>query len=86
MTMPFAVSDPAWLWLLIPALAVVGIGWFTASRTLPRARRIASLIIRVVLVTALVLALCRRATRASVGPAERRVPARRIGLDARRHP
>ncbi len=57
MTMPFAFSDPAWLWLLIPAMAVVGIGWFTASRTLPRARRMASLIIRMALVTALVLAL-----------------------------
>ncbi len=54
---PLAFSDPAWLWLLVPALAVVGAGWFAASRTLPRARRIASLVIRAVLVTALVLAL-----------------------------
>ncbi|MGI8657551.1 MAG: VWA domain-containing protein [Candidatus Limnocylindria bacterium] len=57
MTSPIAFSDPVWLWLTLPAVAVVVVGWLGASRTLPRARRIASLIIRLVLVTALVLAI-----------------------------
>ncbi|MEO5987160.1 MAG: VWA domain-containing protein, partial [Candidatus Limnocylindria bacterium] len=57
MNFPLAFSDPAWLWLLVPALAIIGIGWYAASRTLPRARRIASLVIRIGLVSALVLAL-----------------------------
>ena len=57
MTLPVAFGDPTWLWLAVPALAVVLIGWLAASRTLPAARRVASLVIRLVLVGSLVLAL-----------------------------
>ena len=54
---PLAFTDPIWLWLLLPAgLLVVG-GWWAASRTLPRARRIASLVIRMVLVGCIVASL-----------------------------
>ncbi|HEX2142778.1 MAG TPA: VWA domain-containing protein, partial [Candidatus Limnocylindria bacterium] len=51
---PVAFTDPAWLWLLVPAVGVVVAGWLLASRTLPRARRGASLVIRLVLVACLV--------------------------------
>ena len=57
MSLPVGFSDPGWLWLLVPAMAIVAVGWLGASRTLPRARRIASLVIRLVLVACLVLAL-----------------------------
>ncbi|HEX7225994.1 MAG TPA: VWA domain-containing protein, partial [Candidatus Limnocylindria bacterium] len=57
MTLPVAFGEPTWLWLLPLGIAVVVIGWLAASRTLPRGRRIASLVIRLVLVTCLVLAL-----------------------------
>ena len=57
MSSPVAFSDPVWLWLAIPAVAIVVIGWLAASRTLPAARRIASLVIRLALVACLVLAL-----------------------------
>jgi Ca-activated chloride channel family protein len=56
-TLPVAFGEPTWLWLLPLGIAVVVIGWLAASRTLPRGRRIASLVIRLVLVTCLVLAL-----------------------------
>ena len=55
--MPIAFTDPTWLWLLPAALLLVWLGWATASRMLPRGRRIASLIIRVVLVGCLGLSL-----------------------------
>lgn len=55
--MPIAFTDPIWLWLLLPVgLLVVG-GWLAASRTLPRGRRIASLVIRLVLVLCLAASL-----------------------------
>jgi Ca-activated chloride channel family protein len=57
MSLPFGFTDPAWLWLLVPAVAIVAIGWLAASRTLPRGRRIGSLVIRLVLVTCLILTL-----------------------------
>jgi len=57
MTLPFTFTDPAWLWLLIPAATVAVVGWLGASRTLPAGRRIASLLIRLTLVACLVLAL-----------------------------
>ena len=57
MTFPVAFTDPAWLALAIPALAIVAIGWLAASRTLSRGRRIGSLVVRVLLVACLVLAL-----------------------------
>ncbi|MCV0402918.1 MAG: VWA domain-containing protein [Chloroflexi bacterium] len=57
MNVPIAFADPAWLWIALPAVALVVIGWMGASRTLPRARRVASLVIRLALVGALVLAL-----------------------------
>ncbi|HEX7195316.1 MAG TPA: VWA domain-containing protein, partial [Candidatus Limnocylindria bacterium] len=57
MTLPIGFSDAAWLWLAVPAVAIVVIGWLGASRTLPVGRRIASLVIRLVLVACLVLAL-----------------------------
>jgi uncharacterized membrane protein len=57
MSSPVAFSDPIWLWLAIPAVAIVVIGWVGASRTLPRGRRIASLVIRLTLLGCLVLAL-----------------------------
>ena len=57
MTFPIGFSDPAWLWLLVPALTIVLAGWAGASRTLPPGRRIASLVIRTVLVACLVLSL-----------------------------
>ena len=57
MTLPLAFSDPTWLWLLLPAAGIVVVGWLAASRTLPTGRRVASLVIRLVLVACLVLAL-----------------------------
>ncbi|MGZ8476031.1 MAG: VWA domain-containing protein, partial [Candidatus Limnocylindria bacterium] len=57
MSSPVAFSDPIWLWLAIPAVAIVVMGWLAASRTLPAGRRIASLVIRLALVACLVLAL-----------------------------
>ncbi len=57
MSLPIAFAEPMWLALAIPVVALVVVGWMSASRTLPRARRVASLVIRLTLVTALVLAL-----------------------------
>jgi len=57
MSLPFTFIEPIWLWLLVPAGVVVTVGWLGASRTLPAGRRIASLAIRLTLVTCLVLAL-----------------------------
>ena len=57
MTLPIGFSDPVWLWLALPAALIVVVGWMAASRTLPRARRIASLVIRLTLVGCLVLSL-----------------------------
>jgi uncharacterized membrane protein/Mg-chelatase subunit ChlD len=54
---PVAFTDPVWLWLLLPAVALVVGGWWAASRTLPRARRIASLGIRLLLVACIVASL-----------------------------
>lgn len=54
MTTPINFSDPVWLWLALPVAAVVLAGWLGASRTLPRGRRIASLVIRGVLAACLV--------------------------------
>ncbi|HEX6140815.1 MAG TPA: VWA domain-containing protein [Candidatus Limnocylindria bacterium] len=55
--MPFAFTDPLWLWLLPAGLLVAWLGWLLASRTLSRGRRIASLALRVLLVLCLVGAL-----------------------------
>jgi hypothetical protein len=55
--MPVAFTDPIWLWLLLPAAALVVGGWWAATRTLPRARRVASLIIRLGLVACIVASL-----------------------------
>ncbi|HUH16630.1 MAG TPA: VWA domain-containing protein [Methylomirabilota bacterium] len=57
MTIPFGFSDPVWLWLALPAVAIVIIGWMGASRTLPARRRVASLVIRLLLVACLVLSV-----------------------------
>ncbi len=57
MTFPLSFGDPAWLWLLLPVVGIVLAGWLGASRTLPAGRRIASLVIRLVLVACLVLSL-----------------------------
>ncbi|MDQ2674790.1 MAG: hypothetical protein M3Y40_09055, partial [Chloroflexota bacterium] len=57
MNLPLTFTDPIWLWLLLPAAVIVVVGWLGASRTLPGARRIASLLIRLTLVACLVLAL-----------------------------
>ncbi|HTI30191.1 MAG TPA: VWA domain-containing protein [Methylomirabilota bacterium] len=54
---PVAFTDPIWLWLLVPAVALVVGAWWAASRTLPRARRIASLVIRLALVGCIVASL-----------------------------
>jgi uncharacterized membrane protein len=54
---PLAFSDPLWLWLALPAVAVVLLGWLAAARVLPRGRRIASLVIRLLIVGCLVGAL-----------------------------
>ena len=54
---PVAFTDPIWLWLLLPAAALVIGGWWAASRTLPAARRVASLIIRMVLIGCVVASL-----------------------------
>ena len=56
-SLPVAFSDPVWLWLAVPAVGIVVVGWMAASRTLPMGRRVASLVIRLVLVACLVLAL-----------------------------
>ena len=86
MTLPSDFTDPIWLWLAVPVGAIVVVGWLAASRTLPRGRRIASLVIRLVLAACLVAVAGGDAPRAAVGSAERGLPARRIGLDARRDP
>ena len=57
MSLPFNITDPIWLWLALPAVAVVVGGWASASRILPPGRRAASLVIRLVLVACLVLTL-----------------------------
>jgi uncharacterized membrane protein len=57
MSLPIGLTDPAWLWLLPPAVGLVVAGWLGASRTLPMGRRVASLAIRLLLVSCLVLAL-----------------------------
>ncbi|HEX7172916.1 MAG TPA: VWA domain-containing protein [Candidatus Limnocylindria bacterium] len=57
MSLPFTFIEPIWLWLLAPAGVIVAVGWLGASRTLPAGRRIASLAIRLALVSCLVLAL-----------------------------
>jgi uncharacterized membrane protein len=57
MSLPFNFSDPIWLWLAVPAVAIVIVGWLAASRTLPAGRRIASLVIRLALAACLVLSL-----------------------------
>jgi Ca-activated chloride channel family protein len=57
MTLPLNFADPIWLWLAMPVGAIVLVGWLAASRTLPPGRRIASLIIRLVLAACLVLSL-----------------------------
>ncbi len=57
MSLPLGFTDAGWLWLAVPAVAIVIVGWLAASRTLPRARRIGSLAIRLALVACLVLAL-----------------------------
>lgn len=54
---PVAFSDPAWLWLFVPAAALVVAAWLGASRTLTRGRRVASLVLRLTLVATLVGAL-----------------------------
>jgi hypothetical protein len=54
---PLAFSDPLWLWLAVPAVALVLIGWLAAARVLPRGRRVASLVIRLLIVACLVGAL-----------------------------
>ena len=57
MNLPLNFAEPMWLWLALPAVAIVVIGWMGASRTLPAGRRVASLVIRLVLVGCLILAL-----------------------------
>jgi uncharacterized membrane protein len=57
MSLPVNFADPVWLWLALPVVAIVVIGWLAASRTLPAGRRIASLVIRLVLAACLVLSL-----------------------------
>jgi uncharacterized membrane protein len=54
---PVSFSEPGWLWLGLPALAVTLVGWLAASRSLAGARRAASLAVRVLLVACLLLAL-----------------------------
>ncbi len=55
--MPVAFTDPLWLWLLLPAALLIVGGWAAASRTLPAGRRIASLVIRLVLAVCLIASL-----------------------------
>jgi uncharacterized membrane protein len=55
--MPIAFTDPLWLWLLVPGTGLVVGAWLAASRTLPRGRRIASLVIRMILVLCLAASL-----------------------------
>jgi Mg-chelatase subunit ChlD len=69
--MPIAFTDPVWLWLLLPGVALVVGGWLAASRTLPRGRRMASLVIRLVLVVCLA---------ASLAGARLAVPADRLSV------
>ena len=57
MSFPINFADPVWLWLAVPALAIIVVGWMAASRTLPAGRRIASLVIRVTLAACLILSL-----------------------------
>lgn len=57
MNLPIGFSDPVWLWLAVPAVAIIVVGWLAASRTLPAGRRAASLVIRLTIVACLVLSL-----------------------------
>ncbi|HVM25016.1 MAG TPA: VWA domain-containing protein [Candidatus Limnocylindrales bacterium] len=57
MSLPVAFSDPIWLWLAVPAVAIVVLGWIGASRRLAAGRRSASLALRLALVGCLVLSL-----------------------------
>ncbi len=57
MSFPINFSDPVWLWLAVPSIAIVVVGWLAASRTLPAGRRAASLVIRLILAACLVLSL-----------------------------
>ena len=54
---PLAFSDPVWLWLALPAVGLVALGWLAAARVLPRGRRVASLVIRLLIVGCVVGAL-----------------------------
>ncbi len=55
--MPIAFAAPLWLWLAVPAVAAVVATWVVASRLLPHGRRIASLVVRLLLVASLVAVL-----------------------------
>jgi uncharacterized membrane protein len=57
MTLPFGFTDAAWLWLAVPIVALVVVGWAGASRRLPAGRRFASLVIRLAVAACLVLSL-----------------------------
>lgn len=57
MSLPLNFADPGWLWIAVPIVAIVLIGWMGASRTLTAGRRVASLVIRLLLVACLVLSL-----------------------------
>jgi Ca-activated chloride channel family protein len=57
MPIPFGFADPTWLWLAVPAALIMVLGWLVASRTLPRGRRIGSLVVRLVLAACLIGAL-----------------------------
>ena len=35
MNLPLNFADPVWLWLAVPVVAIVVVGWMAASRTLP---------------------------------------------------
>ncbi len=86
MSFPLNFSDPMWLWLAVPSVVIVVVGWMAASRTLPAGRRAASLVIRLVLAACLVLSLAGMRLALPSDRLRHRVPPRRIGLDARRRP
>ncbi len=55
--MPIGFADPGWLWLALPAGLVAVVVWLVAARQLPAGRRIASLVIRLLLTASLVAVL-----------------------------
>ncbi len=80
---PLAFSDPAWLWLALPAVGLVAVGWLAAARVLPRGRRITSLVHPPADRRLRRRGAGRGAPGPCIGSAQRGLPGRRVGLNGR---